>query len=307
MMTEGLPPAKKLLVFLSYANEDKRKVRGLYKRLVTDGFDPWLDEERLLPGQDWDLEIKKALRASDAILLCFSQLSVSKEGYIQREYKRAMRYQEEKPEGTIFVIPVRLDECEIPYSYRGLHYVDYPESYDRLVAALNVRAGKEKSEKAAPAPQKKPGKRAATPKKPAGSSSGDDGGPTYNFNGPVQIMGKFVGRDDYNTYYGNQTTNINSPNEFAAALQVVQAQIAVLQQQADLTAAQRQEVQNAGEQVAEAVQEAGQPEPDGEHIQDTLQGAKQTMDSLAGSIGSAVGLGTTLASLIAMAMKFFGG
>ena len=52
-----------------------------------------------------------------------------------------MRYLEEKPEGTIFVIPVRLDDCEIPYTIQSLHFVDYPEGYDRLVMSLNARAG----------------------------------------------------------------------------------------------------------------------------------------------------------------------
>ncbi len=131
---------KKLLIFLSNASEDKVYVRELCKRLKDDGFDPWLDEERLLPGQDWNLEIEKALRASDAILLCFSAVSVTKEGYIQREYKRSMRYQEEKPEGTIFVIPIQLDECELPHFIRDIQYVDYSTGYERLLLALQSRA-----------------------------------------------------------------------------------------------------------------------------------------------------------------------
>ncbi|HET9914182.1 MAG TPA: TIR domain-containing protein [Anaerolineales bacterium] len=131
---------KKLLIFLSHASEDKVRVRNLCKRLKEDGFDPWLDEERLLPGQNWDLEIEKALRTSDAILLCFSSVSVTKEGYIQREYKRSMRYQEEKPEGTIFVIPVQLDDCEPPHFIREIQYVDYSTGYERLLLALQTRA-----------------------------------------------------------------------------------------------------------------------------------------------------------------------
>lgn len=305
-MTDNQTSEKKLLVFLSHASEDKRKVRMLYKRLLEDGFDPWLGEKQILPGQDWNLEIEKALRASDAVLLCFSERSINKEGYIQREYKRAMRYQEEKPQGMICVIPVRLDECEILFTFQGLQYVDYPENYDRLVAALNVRAEKDKIEKDAPAPQKKLRKRAAPSKKPASDASGD-GGPIYHFNGPIQITGKFVGGDDHNIYYGDQITNIHSPTEFAVTLSVLQAQIATLQQQANLTAAQRQEVQAAGLQVAEAAKEVNQPVPDGKHITNILQEAKQTMDSMASSIGSAVDLGSALAILIAIAMNLFGG
>jgi|GEM_PF-2819098 len=137
----GSKRRKKTLVFLSHANEDKPAVRRLCNRLKGDGFDPWLDEERLLPGQDWHLEIEQAMRKSDVLLLCFSEKSVSKEGYIQREYKKAMIFQEEKPGGTIFVIPVRLDECQIPFFLRELQFVDFPSGYERLVKALNIRAG----------------------------------------------------------------------------------------------------------------------------------------------------------------------
>jgi hypothetical protein len=133
---------KKLLVFLSHASEDKPAVRLLSNRLKDDGFDPWLDEERLLPGQNWELEIEKALRASDAILLCFSENSVAKEGFIQREYKRAMKFQEEKPEGSIFVIPVRLDGCQMPFFIHELQWVDFPSNYEQLTSALHHRKNK---------------------------------------------------------------------------------------------------------------------------------------------------------------------
>jgi len=47
-------------IFLCYAKEDKARVRKVYHRLrAIDGFEPWLDEEDLLPGQDWDYEIKR--------------------------------------------------------------------------------------------------------------------------------------------------------------------------------------------------------------------------------------------------------
>ena len=43
---------KKLLVFISHASEDNSAAKRLTKRLKDDGFAPWLDLERLLPGQD---------------------------------------------------------------------------------------------------------------------------------------------------------------------------------------------------------------------------------------------------------------
>lgn len=59
-------------VFLCHASEDKPMVRKLYERLYEDAFLPWLDSEDLLPGQDWDYEIRNAVRASDAVLVCLS-------------------------------------------------------------------------------------------------------------------------------------------------------------------------------------------------------------------------------------------
>ncbi len=130
---------KRLLVFISHASEDDAMARQLANRLKEDGFDPWLDVDRLLPGQTWNLEIEKALAGSDAILLCFSACSAAKEGYIQREYRRAMEYQKEKPEGAIFLIPVRLDKCEMPRFISEVHWVDYPDGYDRLKESLQIR------------------------------------------------------------------------------------------------------------------------------------------------------------------------
>ncbi|MDQ2945896.1 MAG: toll/interleukin-1 receptor domain-containing protein [Acidobacteriota bacterium] len=43
-----------LRVFLCHSSTDKLAVRDLYTRLAEEGAAPWLDEENLIPGQDWD-------------------------------------------------------------------------------------------------------------------------------------------------------------------------------------------------------------------------------------------------------------
>lgn len=139
---------RKLRVFLCHASQDKPVVRELYQRLNAEGWiDPWLDEEKLLPGQDWDMEIEKAVEAADVVLVCVSSRSVTKEGYIQREIKFALDIALEKPEGTIFIIPLRLDDCDVPRRLRSWQYVDYfpseklKASYQRLMQSLQVRFG----------------------------------------------------------------------------------------------------------------------------------------------------------------------
>src|SRR5512145_120694 len=105
----SMPAERKLKVFLCHASQDKPIVRELYQRLLAeDWIEPWLDEEKLLPGQDWDMEIEKAVRASDAVVVCLSTNSVDKEGYVQHEIRLVLRIASYKPENTIFVIPIRL-------------------------------------------------------------------------------------------------------------------------------------------------------------------------------------------------------
>ena len=77
----------KTRIFLAHASEDKDRVRDLYSKLVDHGFAPWLDEMQLLPGQNWQIEIAKAIRESDIFVACLSRISVRKRGYVQRELR----------------------------------------------------------------------------------------------------------------------------------------------------------------------------------------------------------------------------
>ena len=131
-----------LSIFLCHSSEDKPAVRMLYRDLRKNGFNPWLDEEKLIPGQDWDLEISKTEKEADIIIICLSKQSVRKEGYVQKEIKFALDIADEKPEGTIFVIPARLEMCSIPYKLSHLHCVDLflLKGYSKLQSALRARA-----------------------------------------------------------------------------------------------------------------------------------------------------------------------
>ena len=131
-----------LKVFLCHASGDKPAVRALYQRLLRDGVDAWLDREKLLPGQDWQSEIPKAVRESDVVIVCLSNKSITKEGYIQKEIKFALDIETEKPEGTIFLIPARLEECLVPGQLASWQWVDLFEAdgYERLLRSLQLRA-----------------------------------------------------------------------------------------------------------------------------------------------------------------------
>jgi hypothetical protein len=71
--------------------------------MVGDGIDAWLDDENLLPGQKWEMEIPKAVKNADAVIICLSKSSITKEGYVQKEIKFALDFATEKPENTIYL------------------------------------------------------------------------------------------------------------------------------------------------------------------------------------------------------------
>ncbi len=133
-----------LKVFLCHASGDKPQVRVLYKRLVAEGVDAWLDQEKLLPGQDWRVEIPRAVREADVVVICLSNKSITKEGYVQKEIKFALDAAEEKPEGSIFLIPARLEECVVPEQMSRWQWVDlYEENgFVKLLRSLKLRADK---------------------------------------------------------------------------------------------------------------------------------------------------------------------
>lgn len=142
-----MPSNRPLRVYLSCSSHDIAAVREYYQKLRAAGWiQPWLEEEDLLPGQDLRLEIEKAVRNADAVLVFLSSRSVSQEGSLQRELRLALDVADEKPEGAVFVIPIRLDDCSLPQRLRTWKPVDaFPAdrrdwAYERVLASLRLRA-----------------------------------------------------------------------------------------------------------------------------------------------------------------------
>jgi len=138
-------PNRLLKVFLSYASQDKPVVRELSGRLAGEGWiDLWVDEKKLLPGQDWRAKIEEAVETSDVVIVCLSTNSVTKEGFVQKELRYAREIAFEKPEETIFLVPLRLDDCNVPRGLRFYQWGDYfgeeiEETYGALLEALKIR------------------------------------------------------------------------------------------------------------------------------------------------------------------------
>ena len=133
-------------IVLAYADEDRDEVRSLYERLRRAGFDPWLDDVDILPGRDRDAAIRNAIRNAAAVIACLSSKTIAKAGSLHRQLRQALSTLAEKPPGDIFLIPLRLDDCDLPaHDFRelGLNLPDLQQAdlfeadgFERLSRAL---------------------------------------------------------------------------------------------------------------------------------------------------------------------------
>jgi hypothetical protein len=134
------PISKKnsLKTFLCHSHGDRVAVHALSSRLKKDGVDVWLDKENLEPGQNWEHEIRKAILKSDVVITCLSKGFNKQKGYRHEELKIALEKANLIPDDEVFLIPVRLEECDIPDSLRHLHCVDLFETdgYKKLIHSL---------------------------------------------------------------------------------------------------------------------------------------------------------------------------
>jgi tetratricopeptide (TPR) repeat protein len=114
-------------VFISYCREDFAEVARLRDALVAEGFEVWWDND-LLPGQDWKYEIREAIKRSSAVILCLSARALERtRTYIYPEALDAIAAYRQCRPGEIFLIPVRLSQCEIPSIE-----IDHTRNLDRL-------------------------------------------------------------------------------------------------------------------------------------------------------------------------------
>lgn len=136
-----LEHGERIRVFLCHSKGDKDFVKALHVRLSSLGCDPWLDEEKLLPGQVWEQEIPKAIRSSHVFLVCLSADSVTKRGFVQKEIRLALDVAERIPDGDIFIVPIKIQPCEVPDALAKYQWLQaYSDGYGKLIASLAMQA-----------------------------------------------------------------------------------------------------------------------------------------------------------------------
>ena len=102
--------------FLSYVHEDSAEIDSLERIMAAAGVPVWRDRKKLGPGDDWKLKIREAIHdGSLAFVAVFSSNAEKKDqSYQNEELVLATEMIRSMRPGRVWLIPVRLDECELP-------------------------------------------------------------------------------------------------------------------------------------------------------------------------------------------------
>lgn len=128
------------LIFLSYSSPDCDAVREFHDYLYSRNYNVWFDKRKLKPGQNWDFEIKRALKAASIIVVFISNCSVDRRGYAQREIRLALEQAETRLVDDIYVIPVLLDpDVVIPQQIADIQVIRATEEdrFEVLTSAID--------------------------------------------------------------------------------------------------------------------------------------------------------------------------
>lgn len=131
-------------IFLSYASENRERVRPLVERLEEHGWDVWWDRD-IPKGTDFSDVIDAAIADSRTMIVVWSTTSVSSK-WVRGEAREGM-------ENGRGLQPVRIEACKPPIDFRGLQETDLTEwdgsasyaEFEALIAALEGRLGKPKA------------------------------------------------------------------------------------------------------------------------------------------------------------------
>jgi hypothetical protein len=111
-------------IILCHAFEDKKVVRRVHDALQASGFEVWIDAESVFGEQEWEPDMAKWLGLAECMLVFLSKNSVRKMDSTQYEFGQLIDTWKDMPEGTVYTIPVRINDCQIPELLSSLDHID---------------------------------------------------------------------------------------------------------------------------------------------------------------------------------------
>lgn len=134
-------------VFISHSYQDRKFVNQLTSKLTDDGIKVWTDEKELAIGDNIAEKINDAIKKTDYFIVVLSKNSINSK-WVNFELS-ATRLNEISKEQNI-ILPVLIEDCEIPFSLSDRFYSDFrysfDEGYSRLIKALKAQSTKKYQE-----------------------------------------------------------------------------------------------------------------------------------------------------------------
>ena len=122
-----------MAIFISYSHEDKDFVDRLAVDMVKNRSSVWIDRWELNVGDSIIERVQTALLASSAILIVLSKASVESE-WCKKELSAGLI--RELDEKRVLVLPVLIDDCNIPLFLRDKLYADFRVDYETGLRAV---------------------------------------------------------------------------------------------------------------------------------------------------------------------------
>lgn len=102
-------------VFISYRNEDKKRVDEIKVFLERASIEVFIDSSSLRGGDDWLEQIRRYIKNCTCFLPCFSIASCTAErSYFSLEIRMALFEAALRNPDYRYIVPIRLDDCEVP-------------------------------------------------------------------------------------------------------------------------------------------------------------------------------------------------
>ncbi|MCP4108141.1 MAG: toll/interleukin-1 receptor domain-containing protein [Desulfobacteraceae bacterium] len=138
--------AKTVKVFISCAEDDMLTANKIYADLQKEGIlTPWVSHKDINAGEKTEFAVRRAIKNSDYFLALLSTSSVNEKGAFQKELKQAFDILAEHPQDGIFIVPVRLEDCNpVNEILNELHIIDlhkggYNSGLERIIQAMRQK------------------------------------------------------------------------------------------------------------------------------------------------------------------------
>ncbi len=120
-------------VFISYSSTDKCFARQLAEDLEQLGHEIWFDEWRLRVGHNIPVEINRGIEESDFLVLVLTP-EATESKWVENEW--SAKYWNEIETGTIALLPVLKEQCQIPALLSPRKYADFRSNYSLGLVSL---------------------------------------------------------------------------------------------------------------------------------------------------------------------------